>query len=99
MFSEDTELGGVFRVTGLLAEFGKEWTIPRLQESAIVGTAIGLAMRGYGPVVEMQFDGFVFPAFEPDHHAACEADLPLPRAFWKCRLSFAFPTVAASRCG
>ena len=66
MFGEDiAELGGVFRVTeGLLAEFGKErvFNTP-IAESAIVGTAIGLAMRGYRPVVEMQFDGFVFPAF------------------------------------
>lgn len=66
MFGEDiAELGGVFRVTeGLLAEFGRErvFNTP-IAESAIVGTAIGLAMRGYRPVVEMQFDGFVFPAF------------------------------------
>lgn len=66
MFGEDiAELGGVFRVTeGLLAEFGKErvFNTP-IAESAIVGTAIGLAMRGYRPVVEIQFDGFVFPAF------------------------------------
>ena len=66
MFGEDiAELGGVFRVTeGLLAEFGKQrvFNTP-IAESAIVGTAIGLAMRGYRPVVEMQFDGFVFPAF------------------------------------
>ena len=66
MFGEDiAELGGVFRVTeGLLAEFGRErvFNTP-IAESAIVGTAIGLAMRGYRPVVEIQFDGFVFPAF------------------------------------
>lgn len=67
MFGEDVaELGGVFRVTeGLLAEFGPKrvFNTP-IAESAIVGTAIGLAMRGYRPVVEMQFDGFVFPAFD-----------------------------------
>lgn len=58
-------LGGVFRITeGLQEEFGKHRVIDSpLAESGIVGTAIGLAMRGYRPVVEMQFDGFVFPAF------------------------------------
>jgi 2-oxoisovalerate dehydrogenase E1 component beta subunit len=66
MFGEDVaELGGVFRVTeGLLDEFGDKriFNTP-IAESGIVGTAIGLAMRGYRPVVEIQFDGFVFPAF------------------------------------
>ena len=59
-------LGGVFRVTeGLLDEFGDKRVFDSpLAESGIVGTAIGLAMRGYRPVLEMQFDGFVFPAFD-----------------------------------
>ena len=59
------KLGGVFRVTeGLQAEFGDNRVIDSpLAESGIVGTAIGLAMRGYRSIVEMQFDGFVFPAF------------------------------------
>lgn len=59
-------LGGVFRVTeGLLAEFGPQRVIDSpLAESGIVGTAIGLAMTGFRPVVEVQFDGFVFPAFD-----------------------------------
>jgi Pyruvate/2-oxoglutarate dehydrogenase complex, dehydrogenase (E1) component, eukaryotic type, beta subunit len=59
-------LGGVYRVTdGLQAEFGADRVIDTpLAESAIVGTAIGLAMRGYRPVCEIQFDGFVFPAFD-----------------------------------
>ncbi|MBM7502847.1 pyruvate dehydrogenase E1 component beta subunit [Agromyces aurantiacus] len=59
-------LGGVFRVTeGLLAEFGDRRVLDTpLAESGIVGTAIGLAMRGYRPVVEIQFDGFIFPAFD-----------------------------------
>jgi 2-oxoisovalerate dehydrogenase E1 component beta subunit len=59
-------LGGVFRVTeGLLDEFGEHRVLDTpLAESGIVGTAIGLAMRGYRPVVEIQFDGFIFPAFD-----------------------------------
>ena len=59
-------LGGVFRVTeGLHAEFGDKRVLDTpLAESGIVGTAIGLAMRGYRPVCEIQFDGFVFPAFD-----------------------------------
>lgn len=58
-------LGGVFRVTdGLQAEFGERRVVDTpLAESGIIGTAIGLAMRGYRPVCEIQFDGFVFPAF------------------------------------
>jgi 2-oxoisovalerate dehydrogenase E1 component beta subunit len=60
------KLGGVFRVTeGLLAEFGRDRVIDTpLAESGIVGAAIGLALRGYRPVVEIQFDGFVYPAFD-----------------------------------
>jgi 2-oxoisovalerate dehydrogenase E1 component beta subunit len=59
-------LGGVFRVTeGLQAEFGANRVLDTpLAESGIVGTAIGLALRGYRPVCEIQFDGFVFPAFD-----------------------------------
>jgi len=59
-------LGGVFRVTeGLHAEFGDKRVLDTpLAESGIVGTAIGLAMRGYRPVCEIQFDGFIFPAFD-----------------------------------
>ncbi|MEZ0092717.1 alpha-ketoacid dehydrogenase subunit beta [Streptacidiphilus sp. EB129] len=59
-------LGGVFRVTdGLHKDFGDERVIDTpLAESGIVGTAIGLALRGYRPVVEIQFDGFVYPAFD-----------------------------------
>lgn len=59
-------LGGVFRVTeGLKTEFGENRVLDTpLAESGIVGTAIGLAMRGYRPVCEIQFDGFVFPAFD-----------------------------------
>lgn len=57
--------GGVFRVTdGLQKDFGADRVIDTpLAEAGIVGTAIGLAMRGYRPVCEIQFDGFVYPAF------------------------------------
>ena len=59
-------LGGVFRVTdGLQKDFGKHRVVDTpLAESAIVGTAVGLAYRGYRPVVEIQFDGFIYPAFD-----------------------------------
>src|SRR2546421_5700891 len=59
-------LGGVFRVTdGLQKDFGEDRIIDTpLAESGIVGTAIGLAIRGFRPVCEIQFDGFVFPAFD-----------------------------------
>lgn len=59
-------LGGVFRVTeGLIADFGDRRVLDTpLAESGIVGTAIGLAMAGFRPVIEIQFDGFVFPAFD-----------------------------------
>lgn len=67
IFGEDVgPLGGVFRVTdGLSREFGETrvWDSP-LAESGIVGTAIGMAMAGLRPVVEMQFDAFSYPAFE-----------------------------------
>jgi len=59
-------LGGVFRITdGLHAEFGAERVVDTpLAESGIIGTAIGLALRGYRPVAEIQFDGFVFPGYD-----------------------------------
>ncbi|AJT42086.1 alpha-ketoacid dehydrogenase subunit beta [Psychromicrobium lacuslunae] len=58
-------LGGVYRVTeGLKAEFGADRVVDTpLAESGIIGTAIGLALRGYRPICEIQFDGFVFPGF------------------------------------
>jgi pyruvate dehydrogenase E1 component beta subunit len=60
------KLGGVFRITdGLQKDFGEDRVMDTpLAESGIVGTAIGLAIRGYRPVCEIQFDGFVFPAFD-----------------------------------
>ncbi|GER22559.1 pyruvate dehydrogenase E1 component beta subunit [Zafaria cholistanensis] len=59
-------LGGVFRITdGLQKDFGEHRVLDTpLAESGIVGTAVGLAYRGYRPVVEIQFDGFVYPAFD-----------------------------------
>ena len=67
VFGEDVaELGGVFRVTeGLHTEFGQKRVFNSpIAESGIVGTAIGLAMRGYRSVAEIQFEGFVYPAFD-----------------------------------
>ena len=60
------KLGGVFRITdGLQKDFGEDRVVDTpLSESAIVGTAVGLAIRGYRTVCEMQFDGFVYPAFD-----------------------------------
>src|ERR1700744_4605696 len=60
------KLGGVFRGTdGLQKDFGEHRVVDTpLAESGIIGTAIGLALRGYRPVCEIQFDGFVFPAFD-----------------------------------
>src|ERR1700742_2117165 len=60
------KLGGVFRITdGLQKDFGEDRVIDTpLAESGIIGTAVGLAIRGYRPVCEIQFDGFVFPGFD-----------------------------------
>jgi pyruvate dehydrogenase E1 component beta subunit len=60
------KLGGVFRITdGLQKDFGEERVIDTpLAESGIIGTAVGLAIRGYRPVCEIQFDGFVYPAYD-----------------------------------
>jgi 2-oxoisovalerate dehydrogenase E1 component beta subunit len=67
VFGEDVgPLGGVFRVTaGLTDEFGtgRCFDTP-LAESAVLGVAVGLAIRGFRPVPEIQFDGFTYPAFE-----------------------------------
>ena len=67
MFGEDVgPLGGVFRITdGLTARFGAERCFDTpLAESGIMGMAVGMAMNGMRPVVEMQFDAFAYPAFE-----------------------------------
>ncbi|WP_026918533.1 alpha-ketoacid dehydrogenase subunit beta [Gordonia shandongensis] len=60
------KLGGVFRITdGLQDEFGVDRVIDTpLAESGIIGTAVGLAFRGYRPVCEIQFDGFIYPAYD-----------------------------------
>ena len=79
-------LGGVFRVTdGLQKDFGEDRVIDSpLAESGIVGTAVGLAMRGYRPVLEIQFDGFVYPAFDQivtmvaKHHYRSGGITPMP---------------------
>src|SRR5919202_1893111 len=59
-------LGGVFRISdGLQKDFGEQRVVDTpLAESAILGVSIGLALRGYRPVPEMQFDGFSYPAFD-----------------------------------
>ncbi|WP_339163877.1 alpha-ketoacid dehydrogenase subunit beta [Siminovitchia sp. FSL H7-0308] len=67
MMGEDIGVnGGVFRATdGLMDEFGEHRVIDTpISESGIVGTAIGMAVNGLLPVVEMQFLGFIYPAFE-----------------------------------
>ncbi len=79
-------LGGVFRVTdGLQKDFGEDRVVDTpLAESGIVGTAIGLALRGYRPVCEIQFDGFVYPAFDQivsqlaKLHARSKGSVPMP---------------------
>jgi len=67
LLGEDVGLnGGVFRVTeGLQKRFGEKRVVDTpLAESGIIGTAIGLAMAGLRPVPEIQFDGFLGPAYD-----------------------------------
>lgn len=79
-------LGGVYRVTeGLKQRFGAHRVLDTpLGEAGIVGTAVGLAQRGYRPVCEIQFDGFTFPAFNQittqlaKLHARTDGKLPVP---------------------
>ncbi len=79
-------LGGVFRITdGLQQDFGEHRVVDTpLGEAGIVGTAVGLAMRGYRPVCEIQFDGFVFPAYNQmvtqvaKFHARSRGAVPMP---------------------
>jgi pyruvate dehydrogenase E1 component beta subunit len=80
------KLGGVFRITdGLQKDFGDARVIDTpLAESGIIGTAVGLAMRGYRPVCEIQFDGFVYPGFDQivsqvaKLHYRSQGDVPMP---------------------
>jgi pyruvate dehydrogenase E1 component beta subunit len=80
--------GGVFRATeGLLQEFGPQRAIDTpLAESGIVGTAIGMAVYGLRPVAEIQFDGFMPPAFD---QIVCHA----ARLRWRSRGRFQVPLV------
>jgi 2-oxoisovalerate dehydrogenase E1 component beta subunit len=87
LFGEDIgRLGGVFRITdGLQKDFGDRRVIDApLAESGIVGASVGMAMRGYRPVVEIQFDGFVYPAFDQivsqvaKVHRRSEGHVPMP---------------------
>ncbi|MFD2493656.1 alpha-ketoacid dehydrogenase subunit beta [Amycolatopsis jiangsuensis] len=67
MMGEDIgKLGGVFRITdGLQKDFGEQRVLDTpLAESGIIGTAVGLAVRGFRPVCEIQFEGFIFPGFD-----------------------------------
>ena len=79
------KLGGVFRVTeNLQKDFGEDRVIDTpLAESGIVGTAIGMALRGYRPVVEIQFDGFVYPAFD---QITCQVAKMRARSLGKIKL-------------
>ena len=80
------KLGGVFRVTdGLQKDFGEDRVFDTpLAEAGIVGTAIGLALRGYRPVCEIQFNGFVYPAFDQivcqlaKMHYRSQGTVPMP---------------------
>ena len=76
------KLGGVFRVTdGLQKDFGEQRVLDTpLAESGIIGTAVGLAIRGFRPVCEIQFDGFVFPGFDQIVSQLAKLHLPLAGA-------------------
>ncbi|HEX3925139.1 MAG TPA: alpha-ketoacid dehydrogenase subunit beta [Streptosporangiaceae bacterium] len=88
------KLGGVFRVTdGLQKDFGEARVVDTpLAESGIVGTAIGLALRGYRPVCEIQFDGFVFPAFD-------QITTQLAKMRFRSRGNLILPVVIRIPCG
>jgi pyruvate dehydrogenase E1 component beta subunit len=91
------KLGGVFRVTdGLQKDFGEQRVLDTpLAESGIIGTAVGLAIRGFRPVCEIQFDGFVFPGY--DQIVSQLAKLHFrSRGRCRCRSSCASRSAAAS---
>jgi 2-oxoisovalerate dehydrogenase E1 component beta subunit len=79
------KLGGVFRLTeNLQKDFGEDRIIDTpLAESGIVGTAVGMALRGYRPIVEIQFDGFVYPAFS---QIVCQVAKMRARSLGKIKL-------------
>jgi len=79
------KLGGVFRVTeNLQKDFGEDRIVDTpLAESGIVGTAVGMALRGYRPIVEIQFDGFVYPAFS---QIVCQVAKMRARSLGKIKL-------------
>ena len=82
VYGEDVgRLGGVFRITdGLQAELGADRCFDTpVAESGIIGTAIGMAIYGLRPVVEMQFDGFSYPAHQPGDQPPREVPEPHPR--------------------
>ena len=88
VFGEDVgTLGGVFRVTdGLARDFGERRCFDTpLAESGIVGFAVGMAMAGFRPVVEMQFDAFAYPAFEQIASPRRQDAQPHPRRASPCR--------------
>jgi pyruvate dehydrogenase E1 component beta subunit len=95
VFGEDVaESGGVFRATdGLKERFGPERTVDTpLSEIAIVGGAVGLAMYGYRPVAEIQFSGFLPPAFDQlVTHAS--------RIRWRTRGAWSAPLVVRTPYG
>ena len=88
------KLGGVFRITdGLQKDFGEDRVIDTpLAESGIVGTAIGLALRGYRPVCEIQFDGFVYPAVD-------QIVSQLAKMRYRSRSLISLPVVIRIPCG
>src|SRR5260370_857570 len=102
VFGQDVgPLGGVFRVTdGLAEEFGRRAFNTPLAEGAIAGVAVGLAIKGFRPVAEMQLDAFSYPAFEqvasaPGRHChltarASPAPAPTPLS-WRTGPPFTSP--------
>ena len=99
VFGEDVgALGGVFRITdGLHRDFGEERCFDTpLAEAGIVGFAVGMAMYGLRPVVEMQFDAFAYPAFEQIVSHVAKMRNRTRGAAQRCRSSSGCRTPAAS---
>ena len=87
------KLGGVFRVTdGLQKDFGEDRVIDTpLAESGIVGTAIGLALRGYRPVVRDPVRRLRLPGVRPDRQPGRQDARPLARASVKMPIVIRIP--------